>query len=436
MDSNRAYPSQAGPVVSSLAAARVGLAERYTSVRRASETICQPLAPDDYGLQAMPDVSPAKWHLAHSSWFFETFLLKPFLSDYRPFHPQFEFLFNSYYQQVGAPFARAQRGLLSRPTTQEIFSYRAHIDAAMLDLFACVNETHWAEVAARATLGCHHEEQHQELLLTDIKYNFAINPLRPAYRNDLPMTTASTTQALDWIEQPGGVLEIGHDGNGFAFDNEGPRHRLLLSSYALGTRLITNGEYLAFIEAGGYQRSEYWLADGWRTACQQAWQAPLYWEKIDARWWLFTLSGMRVLNEHEPTCHVSFYEADAYARWAGKRLPTEAEWEIVSRRAVIDGNLRESGYLHPTPVADARRPAQLFGDVWEWTGSAYSAYPGYRSSAGALGEYNGKFMVNQLVLRGGSCVTPAAHIRASYRNFFYPTDRWQFSGIRLADDRC
>lgn len=435
MDSNRAYPPQAGSVASSLGGARAGLAGHYTSVRRASETICQPLAPDDYGLQAMPDVSPAKWHLAHTSWFFETFLLKPFLLDYRPFHAQFEFLFNSYYQQVGEPFARAQRGLLSRPTTPEIFQYRAYIDAAMLDLFASVNETHWAEVLARATLGCQHEEQHQELLLTDIKYNFSINPLRPAYREELSTTTSSTAQVLDWIEQPGGVLEIGHDGNGFSFDNEGPRHRLLLTSYALGTRLITNGEYLAFIEAGGYRRPEYWLADGWRTACQQGWQAPLYWEKIDGRWWLFTLSGMRALNEHEPVCHVSFYEADAYARWAGKRLPTEAEWETVARRVAIQGNLRESGYLHPVPVADAR-PAQFFGDVWEWTGSAYSAYPGYSPSAGALGEYNGKFMVNQLVLRGGSCVTPAAHIRATYRNFFYPADRWQFSGIRLAEDRC
>lgn len=436
MDSNRAYPPQAGSVASSLAAARAGLVQRYTSVRRASETICQPLAPDDYGLQAMPDVSPAKWHLAHTSWFFEAFLLKPFLLDYRPFHVQFEFLFNSYYQQVGEPFARAQRGLLSRPTTQEIFQYRAHIDAAMLDLFACVNETHWAEVMARATLGCQHEEQHQELLLTDTKYNFSINPLRPAYRDDLSTTTASVTQALDWIEQPGGVLEIGHDGNGFSFDNEGPRHRLLLTSYALGSRLITNGEYLAFIEAGGYRRPEYWLADGWRTVCQQGWQAPLYWEKIDGRWWLFTLSGMRALNEHEPVCHVSFYEADAYARWAGKRLPTEAEWETVARCSRVEGNLREAGYLHPIPVVDAGQPAQFFGDVWEWTGSAYNPYPGYRPSAGALGEYNGKFMVNQLVLRGGSCVTPAAHIRASYRNFFYPADRWQFSGIRLAEDRC
>lgn len=426
----------AGHVPSDPDAARTRLAQRYRNVRRTSESICQPLTADDYGLQAMPDVSPAKWHLAHCSWFFETFLLKPFLPNYRSFHPQFEFLFNSYYQQVGEPFARAQRGLLSRPTTHEIFQYRAHVDAAMLELFASVDEKHWGDVAARATLGCHHEEQHQELLLTDIKYNFATNPLRPAYRNDLPMTSGSATQALDWIGQPGGLLEIGHDGNGFSFDNEGPRHRLLLSSYALGARLITNGEYLAFIDDGGYRRPEFWLADGWRTVCQHAWQAPLYWEKIDGRWWSFTLGGMRALNEQEPVCHVSFYEADAYARWAGKRLPTEAEWETVARRMAIQGNLRESGYLHPAPAVVGTSSAQLFGDVWEWTGSSYAAYPGYQPSVGALGEYNGKFMVNQLVLRGGSCVTPAAHIRASYRNFFYPADRWQFSGIRLAEDRC
>ena len=436
MDSNRAHSQQGGPVASSFVEARASLAHRYTSVRRVSEALCRPLAPDDYGLQAMSDVSPAKWHLAHSSWFFETFLLKSFLPNFQPFHAQFEFLFNSYYQQVGTPFARAQRGLLSRPTTEEIFRYRAHVDAAMLDLFSCASEALWPQVMARAALGCHHEEQHQELLLTDIKYNFSINPLRPSYREDLSVSTTSAIQALGWIEQPGGLLEIGHPGNGFSFDNEGPRHRLLLASYALGTRLVTNGEYLAFIEAGGYQRPEYWLADGWRAVREHAWQAPLYWEKIDGRWWLFTLGGMRVLNEHEPVCHVSFYEADAYARWAGKRLPTEAEWETVAQREVIGGNLRESDYLHPIPVSDARKPTQLFGDVWEWTASAYSAYPGFRPGAGALGEYNGKFMVNQLVLRGGSCVTPAAHIRASYRNFFYPADRWQFCGIRLADDRC
>lgn len=416
-------------------AAREALATRYSAVRRLSEALCQPLAPDDYGLQAMSDVSPAKWHLAHTSWFFETFLLKIFLPGYRPFHPRFEHLFNSYYEQVGAPFPRPQRGLLSRPTTEEIFRYRAHVDEAMTDLLATVEEARWPEVAVRAMLGCHHEEQHQELLLTDIKFNFSVNPLRPAYRADLPVAPAGRNVTLEWIEQPGGVQEIGHDGAGFAFDNESPRHRVVLTSYALGSRPVTNGEYLEFIEAGGYRRPEHWLADGWRAAREQVWRAPLYWEKIDNRWWLFTLAGMRALNEHEPVCHVSFYEADAYARWAGKRLPSETEWETIARPEPVRGNLREAGYLHPVPARADEIPAQIFGDVWEWTRSPYAPYPGYRPAAGALGEYNAKFMINQLVLRGGSCATPAKHIRASYRNFFYPADRWQFSGIRLADDR-
>lgn len=416
-------------------APREVLAERYASVRRLSEALCQPLAPDDYGLQAIADVSPAKWHLAHTSWFFETFLLKPFLTGYRPYHRQFEHLFNSYYEQVGAPYPRPQRGLLSRPTTEEIYRYRAQVDEALHTLLSSIEEPHWSEVAARVELGCQHEQQHQELLLTDIKYNFSVNPLKPAYRSDLPETGTGTTTALAWIEQPGGVKEIGHDGNGFCFDNETPRHRLLLATYALCSRLVTNGEYLEFIESGGYQRPEYWLADGWRVAREKSWQAPLYWEKDSARWQVFTLAGMRELKENEPVCHVSFYEADAYARWTGKRLPSEGEWEVIANRESVSGNFREGGYLHPAPVTGKDKPAQLYGDAWEWTRSPYAPYPGYRPAAGALGEYNGKFMVNQLVLRGGSCITPADHVRASYRNFFYPADRWQFSGIRLADDR-
>jgi ergothioneine biosynthesis protein EgtB len=357
------------------------------------------------------------------------------LTGYRPFHPQYEHLFNSYYEQVGAPFPRSQRGLLSRPTTEEIYRYRARVDEAMTTLLSSIEQSRLSQVATRVELGCQHEQQHQELLLTDIKYNFSINPLRPAYRSDLPDTAVETAAALGWVEQPGGVQEIGHDGTSFAFDNESPRHRLLLATFALGSRLITNGEFLEFIEAGGYQRPEYWLADGWRAAREKSWQAPLYWEKADARWQVFTLAGMRELNEHEPVCHVSFYEADAYARWTGKRLPSEGEWEVIAIREAVRGNLRESGCLHPVPVTGEGKPAQLYGDVWEWTRSPYAPYPGYRPAAGALGEYNGKFMVNQLVLRGGSCVTPADHVRASYRNFFYPADRWQFSGIRLADDR-
>ncbi len=433
MSSNRGKLQQAETAARGHPTPRELLAARYAEVRRASEILCQPLAPDDYGLQGMPDTSPPKWHLAHTTWFFETFLLKPFLPGYRPFHPQFEHLFNSYYEQVGAPFPRPQRGLLSRPTTEEIYRYRAAIDAAMASLIADADEKHWAEVAARATLGCHHEEQHQELLLTDIKYNLSINPLRPAYRANLPQPPATNIVALDWIEHPAGVREIGHDGAGFAFDNEGPRHRVLLPDYALAARLVTNDEYLAFIEAGGYARAEHWLADGWRAARERQWQAPLYWERIDGHWWHYTLAGLRPLNESAPVCHVSFYEADAYVRWAGKRWPTEAEWEVAAHTEPVRGNLRESGYLHPAPAASGAN--QFFGDAWEWTASSYAPYPGYRPASGALGEYNGKFMVNQLVLRGGSCVTPAGHMRASYRNFFYPADRWQFSGIRLAQDR-
>jgi ergothioneine biosynthesis protein EgtB len=415
------------------AVTRERLAMEYTAVRRTSEVLAQPLAVDDYGLQAMPEVSPPKWHLAHTTWFFETFLLKPYASGYRVFDSHFEYLFNSYYNQVGAQYPRPRRGLLSRPTVEEVFRYRAHVDTAMAALLAGAQEKEWPEIAARVALGCQHEEQHQELFLTDIKYNLWVNPLRPAYREDLPAAPSQGGEAFKWIEQPGGIQEIGHAGAGFAFDNESPRHRVLLPAYALASRLVTNGEYLAFIEAGGYRRPELWFSDGWRAAQEHGWRAPLYWEQIEGGWWAYTLAGPRPVNEHEPVCHVSFYEADAYARWAEARLPTEAEWETRARGESVRGNLRESGCLHPRPAADGS--GQWFGDVWEWTASSYAPYPGYRPAAGALGEYNGKFMVNQMVLRGGSCVTPAGHIRPSYRNFFYPVDRWQFSGIRLAQDR-
>ena len=414
---------------------REALAARYASVRRMSEALSRPLETDDFNLQAMPEVSPAKWHLAHTTWFFETFLLKEFQPGYKPVHAQYEYLFNSYYEQVGTPFPRAHRGLLSRPTVEEIFHYRAQIDEAMTSFLANADDEHWPEIATRTQLGCHHEEQHQELFLTDIKYNFAINPLKPAYRDDLPVAAAGASVSLAWSDHPGGVQQIGHHTTGFAFDNEGPRHRILLAPYALASRPVTNGEFLEFMRAGGYDRPEYWLADGWRAACERQWRAPLYWEKNGGGWKLFTLAGWRPLNTNEPVCHVSFYEADAYARWAGKRLPSEAEWEVAAQRQDVRGNLRETGYLHPTPALPGTAVQQLFGDTWEWTCSAYAPYSGYRPARGALGEYNGKFMINQLVLRGGSCVTPTGHIRASYRNFFYPVDRWQFTGIRLADDR-
>ncbi|MBA3494469.1 MAG: ergothioneine biosynthesis protein EgtB [Gammaproteobacteria bacterium] len=414
---------------------RQALAPRYVAVRRATEELCRPLATEDYGLQAMADASPPKWHLAHTTWFFETFLLKPFLHSYSVFHPRFEYLFNSYYQTIGAQFPRPERGLLSRPTVAEVYRYRAHVDAAMPALLTEARAADFAEVARRTALGCHHEQQHQELLLTDIKYNFSLNPLRPAYRADLPEAQKPGPAPLIWVEHQGGVHAVGHAGADFAFDNELPRHSVYLRPYALAARLVTCGDYLAFITAGGYRRPDLWLADGWRTACERGWQAPLYWEQIDGRWWQFTLAGMRPVNENEPLCHVSFYEADAYARFLGKRLPSEQEWEVAAAALPIAGNLCNNGYLHPVPAALGELPMQRFGDVWEWTQSAYAPYPGYRPPAGALGEYNGKFMVNQMVLRGGSCATPADHLRATYRNFFYPADRWQFSGIRLAEDR-
>ncbi|MBD1856001.1 MULTISPECIES: ergothioneine biosynthesis protein EgtB [Leptolyngbya] len=407
---------------------QTALLDRYQSIRRVSEQICQPLAIEDYILQAMPDVSPPKWHLAHTTWFFETFLLVPYLPGYEVFHPQFNYLFNSYYEAVGSRHPRPHRGLLSRPTVEEIYRYRAYVDQAM-GLFL----QEFAEVPLESLilLGLQHEQQHQELLLTDIKYNLALNPLRPAYRSDLSLP-ASIASKMGWLSYCGGIYTIGHEGESFAFDNESPRHSVYLQDYELADRLVTNGEYLEFIQAGGYNRPEFWLSDGWATVQAERWSAPLYWEQMDRTWWIMTLAGLRPLDSNEPVCHVSFYEADAYARWAGKRLPTEAEWEIAARQVAIQGNFLESGRLHPSGAQGMTRPAQMFGDVWEWTQSAYLAYPGFQPAKGAVGEYNGKFMCNQMVLRGGSCVTPQSHIRPSYRNFFPASTRWQFSGIRLA----
>lgn len=406
----------------------------YRQVRQQTEDLCRPLATEDYCIQTMADVSPAKWHLAHTSWFFETFLLKPFCPRYSEFHPCFDYLFNSYYETHGRPYPRPQRGLLSRPTVAEVYRYRAHVDNAMAELIEGLSEEHGDTGSARVILGLHHEQQHQELLLTDIKHILAFNPLRPVYR-ELPEPPSIQAPPREWIEGIGGVGLIGHAGDGFAFDNETPRHRVYVQDHTLASRLVTNSDYLAFMEDGGYQRPEYWLSDGWKSVQQLGWNAPLYWERHDSQWWVMTLAGMRPVAPHEPVCHVSFYEADAYARWAGKRLPAEAEWELAASQYPCEGNFRESGYLHPVPATSAKGLDQLFGDVWEWTQSAYAPYPGYRPLTGSLGEYNGKFMCSQLVLRGGSCVTPASHIRATYRNFFYPGDRWQFSGIRLADDR-
>lgn len=411
---------------------RIDLAARYREVRRQTEGLCAPLAADDYQIQSALETSPPKWHLAHVSWFFETFLLKTDAPDYRHFHPAFEYLFNSYYETVGSFHPRGQRGLLSRPTVEEVYRYRRHVDDAMLTLIDAISDARWEAVASRVTLGLHHEQQHQELLLMDIKHNFAANPLRPAYQ--APSTVSASAPArLHWIECAGGIAEVGHGGDGFAFDNETPRHAVLLHDHALASRLVTNGEYLEFMAAGGYGDARHWLADGWAKRHENAWEAPLYWEERDGEWWHMTLRGMCPVNTAEPVCHVSFYEADAYARWAGKRLPLEAELETTLATEPVEGNFVESGLLHPRAAADG--DGQWYGDVWEWTRSSYAPYPGFTPLAGSLGEYNGKFMANQMVLRGGCCVTPRSHLRESYRNFFYPHDRWPFTGIRLAADR-
>lgn len=414
---------------------RGGLVARYQDVRRTTERLCLPLATEDYVLQAMADVSPTRWHLAHVSWFFETFLLTPHRAGYESPHPAYRFLFNSYYNGVGPQFSRPARGHLSRPTVAEVYAYRAHVDKAMTALLETCDDATLAEMGPLLALGLNHEQQHQELILTDIKYNLAVNPLRPAYHGVTPPRGAATP-APAWQEWPGGLQPIGHEGSGFAFDNECPRHEVYLRPFRIASRPVTSGEYREFIDAGGYRTPDHWLSEGWRTVQERGWQAPLYWEQRDGAWWTQTLAGLQPIDPHAPVPHVSYYEADAYARWRGARLPSEQEWEHAVADAPVRGNLQEDGIFHPVPAeaSPAGGLAQLFGDVWEWTLSAYAPYPGYRTPPGAVGEYNGKFMVSQMVLRGGSCVTPRSHIRATYRNFFPPDARWQFSGIRLADD--
>lgn len=408
------------------------LRRQYQVVRQASEDLCAPLENEDYGIQTMMDVSPPKWHLAHTSWFFETFLLVPYLPGYREYHPEFVRLFNSYYEQVGEYHPRPRRGMLSRPTVEEIYAYRAHVDEAMEILLTQCADGTAESVAHLIRIGLNHEQQHQELLLTDIKHILGTQPLRPAYR-DLPVAGGAATP-LRWQEFEGGLVSIGAGEEGFCFDNETPRHPVWLEPFRLASRAVTNGEYLAFLEEDGYHRPELWLAEGWAALKQDRFNKPLYWEQRDGQWMEMTLGGLRPLDLEAPVCHINYFEADAYASWAGHRLPTEMEWEHVARERDIEGNLRDNGWLHPVPTPADEGLQQLYGDVWEWTRSAYAPYPGFQPPAGALGEYNGKFMCGQYVLRGGSCVTPADHIRASYRNFFYPADQWQFSGIRLASD--
>jgi ergothioneine biosynthesis protein EgtB len=407
------------------------LLDSYRAVRAQSEALCAPLEIEDYVIQSAVVASPPKWHLAHVSWFFETFLLKPFLPGYTPFRDGYEFLFNSYYQQVGKVYPRPERGLLARPTVAEVFAYRGHVDAAMAVLLEQVNDDDRVAVATRTELGCHHEQQHQELLLTDIKLNFSINPLDPVYR-EAPPRPSGGPPTPGWWEREDGLAEIGHDGDAFAFDNERPRHRVWTDGYRLARHPVTNAEYRDFIADDGYRRPELWLADGWYTINQEGWQAPLHWRRDGDGWTEFTLAGVQALDDHAPVTHVSYYEADAYARWAGARLPTEVEWELAGDGRPLAGNMVADGHLQPVAGDGAGELAKLFGDVWEWTASAYGAYPGYVLPVGAIGEYNGKFMCNQQVLRGGSCVTPPGHLRTTYRNFFYPHERWQFTGIRLA----
>jgi ergothioneine biosynthesis protein EgtB len=402
------------------------LFESYQRVRARSLELCETLAPEDMVVQSMPDVSPTKWHLAHVTWFFERFVLKAHASDYREFHPGYDYLFNSYYYTAGDMHARASRGLLSRPTCSEILDYRAHVDRHMEALTQTADD----EMRFLVALGLNHEQQHQELLLTDIKHVLSRNPLDPAYRDDAAPPSAAAAAPLAWDDLPGGVTEIGAGHEGFRFDNETPRHRVWLEPYSIASRPVTNGEFVGFVEDDGYCRPELWLSDGWATVVERGWQAPLYWRENTQH---FTLGGPRPLDMDAPVTHLSYYEADAYARWAGARLPTEAEWEIAAGDRPVEGNFAESGRLHPA-APDADGNEQFFGDVWEWTASPYSPYPGFRPLAGSLGEYNGKFMCSQMVLRGGSCATPADHARVSYRNFFYPHQRWQFSGLRLAKD--
>jgi ergothioneine biosynthesis protein EgtB len=409
------------------------LVSAYAQVRGRTAALCAPLAPEDTVPQSMPDASPAKWHLAHTTWFFEEFVLGHFSRGYRRFREGWDYLFNSYYQTVGPMHARPQRGLLTRPTLDEVLDYRAHVDEAMRQLLMERGDD--PDLHARVTLGVNHEQQHQELLLTDIQHLFSMNPLQPVYRES-PAVPASAALDLRFIAGRHGIVETGHAGDGFAYDNEGPRHRELLQPHAIANRCVTNSEFHAFIDDGGYGNPVLWLSEGWDTVRREGWKHPLYWD--DDLETSFTLAGRRVIDPAAPVCHVSFFEADAFARWAGARLPTEAEWETLARETPVEGNFADAAMLHPLPARPtdgaSGGPLQMFGDVWEWTASPYVGYPGYRPAAGAIGEYNGKFMCGQWVLRGGSCATPAGHVRASYRNFFFPAARWQFSGLRLAKD--
>ena len=411
------------------------LFKNYKQVRAFSEKLCEPLETEDYVIQTMPDVSPTKWHLAHTSWFFEAFILSKATENYKSINPLYAYLFNSYYIQMGERWYRPNRGILSRPTVKEIFEYRKHVDNHMLHLIENCNEKTFAEFAPVIEIGLNHEQQHQELFLTDIKHVLSHNPLRPVYSHKTKENN-SLIQKINWIEFEGGISEIGYTGNSFAYDNETPKHKEFLNPFKIANRLVTNEEYIEFIEDGGYEDAIHWLSDGWATVEEEKWKTPLYWEKKDGKWWNFTLNGFGEVRFDDPVCHVSLYEADAFASWKDARLPTEAEWEVAAADLPYLGNFVESENFHPVSLKNGNEEElnQMYGDVWEWTRSAYSPYPGYKPLPGALGEYNGKFMSSQMVLRGGSCATSQTHIRKTYRNFFPPHSRWQFMGIRLAKD--
>jgi ergothioneine biosynthesis protein EgtB len=423
----------AGPSDRSRAA---GLLERFQQVRRFSESLCSTLEPEDCVVQSMPDVSPTKWHLSHTSWFFETFILKPWMPEYQPEVPEYAYLFNSYYNAAGDMHRRDLRGLISRPTLAEAFRFRRSVDEHVQELLESADADLLAQIEPVFTIGLHHEQQHQELLVTDIKHVFAQNPLHPVFRERTERFASRPIAPCDFVDFEEAIVAIGHAGDSFSYDNEGPRHRALVGAFSLATRPVSNGEYIAFIEDGGYKKPDHWLSLGWTTVNEQRWEAPLYWTKRDGFWWNFTLAGMRPVDEAEPVTHVSHFEADAFANWSGLRLPTEFEWERAATDLPIEGNFVDTGRFQPAPVSAQPngKLQQMFGDVWEWTRSAYLPYPGYRAAPGALGEYNGKFMSNQMVLRGGSCATSQNHIRPTYRNFFQPEKRWQFTGIRLARD--
>jgi len=412
-------------------AGTLSLHDRLFATRALSTDLARPLSDEDQVVQAMDDASPTKWHLAHTTWFFEAFVLRPFLVGYRAFHERFEYCFNSYYESVGPRQPRPKRGLLTRPSAQDVRDYRAFVDAALARLF---DTALTPEAAALIELGINHEQQHQELLLTDILSLFAAEPLKPAYREIDSGIAAGRPAPLTWVSFDGGIFAVGHEGSGFAYDNEGPRHDELIRSFKLASRPVTNAEWIEFIADGGYATPTLWLADGWNTVRAQDWRAPAYWEETEGGAAQMHLNGFRTVDPAAPVTHISYYEADAFARWAGCRLPTEFEWEVAAETVPLEGRTLGAGCLRPMPAEKGAGLKQMIGDAWEWTGSAYLPYPGFRAAPGAVGEYNGKFMCNQFVLRGGSCATPEGHIRRTYRNFFYPHQRWQFTGLRLAQD--